>query len=235
MPDIGTSLHEAVVQFWQTRQLARERGQGEDRGQRSAATSGTQLDGVIVLIVNAAVEAGAIDPDGVKRGRRISVLPGYFRPEKEWDLVFMKGNQLGAVIELKSHIGPSFGNNFNNRAEEALGNATDFWTAYRERAFVADTTPWVGYFMLLEDHERARTPVSAAEPLFNVRTEFRDASYMMRYELLLRRLRLERQYSSTTLVTSTDPELGSLKIDEPAQDLAFEPWLRSLIAHLESI
>jgi hypothetical protein len=27
---------------------------------------------------------------------------------------------------------PSFGNNFNNRSEEAIGSASDIWIAYRE-------------------------------------------------------------------------------------------------------
>lgn len=40
-----------------------------------------------------------------------------------------------AAVELKSQVGPSFGNNCNNRTEEAIGTAHDFWTAYREGAF----------------------------------------------------------------------------------------------------
>ena len=45
-----------------------------------------------------------------------------------------KENNLVAAIELKSQSG-SFGNNLNNRSEEILGLARDFWTAYRERAY----------------------------------------------------------------------------------------------------
>ena len=41
-------------------------------------------------------------------------LPGYFRPTKLWDLLVTYKGQLIAAIELKSHVGPSFGNNFNN-------------------------------------------------------------------------------------------------------------------------
>jgi hypothetical protein len=52
-------------------------------------------------------------------------LPGYYRPSKEWDLVVVCENDLVAAIEVKSQV-RSFGNNFNNRVEEALGNATDF-------------------------------------------------------------------------------------------------------------
>jgi hypothetical protein len=64
-----------------------------------------------------------------------TVLPGYFRPAKEWDLLVISKNNLIASIEIKSQVGPSFGNNFNNRVEEALGNACDIWTAYREGIF----------------------------------------------------------------------------------------------------
>lgn len=43
------------------------------------------------------------------------------------------GNLL-AVIEFKSQLG-SYGNNFNNRAEEAIGSSVDFWMAFRENQF----------------------------------------------------------------------------------------------------
>jgi hypothetical protein len=52
-------------------------------------------------------------------------LPGFFRPTKEWDLLAIHDGKLLAVIEAKSQVGPSFGNNFNNRTEEAMGSALD--------------------------------------------------------------------------------------------------------------
>ena len=48
-----------------------------------------------------------------------------------------------AAFEFKSQVGPSFGNNFNNRTEEALGSATDLWTAFREGAFQTSQRPWL--------------------------------------------------------------------------------------------
>jgi len=59
-------------------------------------------------------------------------LPGYYRSEKKWDLIALSGGELVAAMEFKSQVGPSFGNNFNNRCEEAIGSATDFWVAFRE-------------------------------------------------------------------------------------------------------
>jgi Restriction endonuclease XhoI len=63
-------------------------------------------------------------------------LPGYFRPTKKWDMLIVQGANLIAAVEFKSQRGPSFGNNLNNRSEEALGSAVDLWTAYREGALV---------------------------------------------------------------------------------------------------
>lgn len=99
--------------------------------------------------------------------QRVSVeLPGFFRPTKEWDIVVVADGNLVAAIELKSQIGPSFGNNFNNRTEEALGTAMDIWTAYREGAFSTSPAPWLGYLLLLEDCPESRRPVSVREPHF---------------------------------------------------------------------
>ena len=84
-------------------------------------------------------------------GRKVLTLPGYFRPTKLWDLLIINHGHLVAALELKSQVGPSFGNNFNNRTEEALGTAVDLWTAYREGAFGESARPYVGWLMLVED------------------------------------------------------------------------------------
>lgn len=81
-----------------------------------------------------------------------------------------------ASIEFKSQVGPSFGNNYNNRTEEALGSATDIWAAYREGAFKPSARPWLGYLMLLEETARSMSPVRARQPHFKVFPEFKDAT-----------------------------------------------------------
>lgn len=49
-------------------------------------------------------------------------LPGFFRPAKEWDLLVVVDGHRLVVAEAKSQVGLSFGNNFNNRTEEAIGS-----------------------------------------------------------------------------------------------------------------
>src|SRR5437867_8108420 len=93
-------------------------------------------------------------------------LPGFFRPTKEWDLLVVRDGELIAAMETKSQVGPSFGNNFNNRTEEAMGSALDLWTAFREGAFNSGIRPWLGYFFLLEQCPRSMRPVRARESHF---------------------------------------------------------------------
>src|SRR5262249_20451246 len=133
-------------------------------------------------------------------------LPGYFRATKDWDLIVVADGQLVASIEFKSQVGPSFGNNFNNRTEEAIGNATDLQVAFREGAFRPSQRPWLGFFMLLEECDRSLTPVRVEEPHFSVFPEFKHASYAKRYELLCERLVRERLYDAACFVLSSRVE-----------------------------
>ena len=93
-------------------------------------------------------------------------LPGYFRPNKKWDLLVVDRKELVLAIEFKSQVGPSFGNNFNNRTEEAMGTALDLWTAYREGVFGAQKAPWLGYFMVLEDCKKSNKPVKVRSLMY---------------------------------------------------------------------
>ena len=152
LSELDTRLRQAVSFFWKTRDAQGER-QGAstgDRGGRSAVTGGGHCAEFASLIRELLVSCGI--PENAIHDKRRSELPGFFRATKDWDLVAVVNGQLVAVVEFKSQVG-SFGNNFNNRTEEALGNATDIWTAYREGAFKSSPKPWLGYFMLLEEAE----------------------------------------------------------------------------------
>ncbi len=88
------------------------------------------MDGFALAITNLLLEAG-VSPSCIHVKKSLTAIPGFFRPTKTYDFLVVIDGCLKAAIELKSHVGPSFGNNFNNRAEEAMGSALDIWTAYR--------------------------------------------------------------------------------------------------------
>jgi hypothetical protein len=188
------------------------------------------MNGFIELLTKLVIEAG-IDKSHIYFRDSLE-LPGYFRPSKRWDFLVVLKNQLVAALESKSQVGPSFGNNFNNRTEEAMGSALDLWTAFREQAFGSAVRPWIGYMFLLEDCPSSTRPVGVKEPHFKVFPEFRDSSYAKRYELFCRRLVLEKHYDHSAFLMS-NPEKG-LKGDytEPAPDLTFQSFANSLVAHV---
>ena len=155
-------------------------------------------------------------------------LPGWYRPEKKWDLLVVSNGKLLAGIEFKSQVG-SFGNNYNNRTEEAIGSATDIWAAYREGAFQPSARPWLGYLMLLEHGTKSTTPVRTRAPHFKVFPEFKGASYAKRYELLLTKLVRERLYDAACLLMSNSIDGQSGDYVEPASELSFQSFVASLL------
>lgn len=191
-------------------------------------TGGGQLDGFVDLLRTLLVESGI--PDAQVFGRNKGELPGFFRPTKQWDLLVVVNDELLAAVEMKSHVGPSFGNNFNNRAEEALGSATDLLTGYRDGALRASDRPWMGYLMLVEEAPGSTHAVRVAEPHFPVFPEFRDASYAKRYEILCLKLIRERLYDSACLLLSAKSGARRGEYVEPLPELGFSRFATSLTA-----
>src|SRR5690242_1631074 len=108
-------IRSAVEQYWATVEA-----QGSTEG-------GKHMDGFCELAKRVVVEGGM--PEGsIHLGSKLE-LPGYFRPTKQWDMLVVHNGCLVAAIEFKS-MGKSFGKNYNNRIEEALGSATDILTAH---------------------------------------------------------------------------------------------------------
>ena len=227
---LDEAVRDAVRLFWTTReaQAARQQKAGRrDAGARGAVTGGAQMDGFISLLSRLLTAAG-VQQRCVFHHQAIE-LPGYYRPTKQWDLLVVAEGKLLVAIETKSQVGPSFGNNFNNRTEEAIGSAMDLWTAFREGAFNGGSRPWLGYLLMLEGCPNSMSPVTVKEPHFKVFPEFVDASYKTRYEILCRKLVMERNYDAATFLLS---DRRARSCSEPAADLAFERFVRSMLGHV---
>lgn len=221
-------INEAIKLFWETRnnqQIAQSQKLTQDTGNRSAVTGGKQLDGLLRLLQQVAIDTGIPRECIYIKGNQ---LPGFFRPTKDWDLLIVSPNKkLIAVIELKSQVG-SFGNNFNNRTEEALGSATDLWTAFRENAFPNQTAPWLGYLMIVEKSDRSTKAVRNLEPYFPIFKEFKHTSYLDRYKLFCEKLMLERLYSQCCLM----PVTNNHTLENVSEKISINTFLYSFIGHL---
>ncbi|MGC8475481.1 MAG: PaeR7I family type II restriction endonuclease [Acetobacteraceae bacterium] len=224
MIDVDAAVRQAVRAFWRTRAAQSRRQGGEsgrrDRGGRRAVTAGHHADGFAALAAEIVRDAG-LDAASIRwDGKRARTLPGYFRTSKEWDLLVIHGEELVAAIEVKSHVG-SFGNNFNNRVEEALGSALDCATAWKHGRFAPSPRPWLGYMLMVEAHPESTAPTRPMQlQPFPADPAFQGLSYLDRYRQLGLRLLREGLYDAVCLIASAadagrtgayqepDPELG---------------------------
>ena len=216
-------LADAINFFWNTKKKQRE--ESVDSSNRGAVVGGKQMDGFIGLIKQVAIDTGIPD-DCIITDK--NYLPGYFRSSKDWDmLIIAPSGKLISAIELKSQVG-SYGNNFNNRTEEAIGSAVDLWTAFREGQFPEQHAPWVGWLMVVGRDKASERVVHNYEPYFPVRTEFNGASYLDRYRILCQKLILERHYPSAALLWTSD----TTTYGDMADDISIQRFLNSFSSYL---
>jgi hypothetical protein len=198
-----------------------------------AVTAGKNMNGFYGLL-SAVVVANGLPASSIHCSTstsvplRRTVLPGFYRPVKDWDFLVLNEGELVAAVELKSQVG-SFGNNFNNRSEEAIGMGEDFRVARREGLLGSACRPFVGYLMLLEDAPLSASPVALNSPHFAADEAFGGASYAERYEILCRRLVREGLYDAASLMLSPKPRVLS---ESTYRELGDDTGLRAFVARL---
>ncbi|MBN1958638.1 MAG: PaeR7I family type II restriction endonuclease [Desulfuromonadales bacterium] len=232
--DYERKAREAVQAFWGNREAARQKqieSGRADQGERAGVTAGKNMDGFIALILDI-IHANGLAHANIHQKRAVLTLPGFFRPTKLWDLLVIHKGELIAAIELKSQVGPSFGNNFNNRTEEAIGTAHDLWTAYREGAFGKQPRPFVGWLMLVEDASESRSPVRDNSPHFPVFEEFKGASYLKRYDLLCQKLTQEQLYTTASVIVSPRTAADSGDFSSLSSMTSLKTFVTSLAGHI---
>lgn len=224
----------AVRLFWGNRKAARQKqlkSGKADQGERAGVTGGKNMNGFLDLAVDLVRANGLADATVLQDGR-VLTLPGYFRPTKLWDLLILRKGHLVAALEFKSQVGPSFGNNFNNRTEEAIGTAVDLWTAYREGAFGEHSRPFIAWLMLLEDAPASRTPVRDRSPHFPVFPDFQNASYAERYNVLCKKLVQEQLYTTACILTSPRSAVDTGDYSEMSDMTSLKTFVTELAGHI---
>jgi hypothetical protein len=232
--DYETRAREATMAFWGNREKARQKqieAGKVDQGERAGVTAGKNMDGFLALIIDI-VQANGLKHADIHQNRAVVTLPGYFRPTKLWDALVINKGHLVAAIELKSQVGPSFGNNFNNRTEEAIGTAHDLWTAYREGGFGKQPRPFVGWIMMVEDAPESRRPVTDRSPHFKVFKEFRGASYLARYNILCQRLIQEQLYGAASVLASPRSAVATGDYTEFSNLTGLRNFVTTLAGHV---
>ncbi|MFI7539211.1 PaeR7I family type II restriction endonuclease [Streptosporangium sp. NPDC049376] len=214
-----TDFEAAMAAYWGAKELQLQSSaiaEAVGAGTAGSVRGGKHFDAIAALLAKFFVEAG-YPPSAIriKKGDRLE-LPGYYRPSKQWDVVIAHDNTLVAAFELKALGGPSFGNNYNNRVEEALGSAVDLRRAELANTFPGEK-PWLGYFFIMQDAEGSRRPVAPQIGAFDVDPIWKEnQSYQQRFAVFCQRLLDERLYDAVCYLTSSaeDPSRPGEPIDE---------------------
>lgn len=203
-------LHTAIAGYWATKekqQTAAEAVRSTAEGTAKAVRGGGHFNPVANLLARFFTDAGYPVESIAASGTR-TVLPGYFRPNKAWDLVVVHKEVLVAAIELKALGAPSYGKNFNNRIEEALGNSADLSRASLAR-LTGREKPWLGYFFLMDDSADSRHARTArANASLPLAPEWKDLSHQERFSITGRRLVDEGLYDAVCYITSSPDDPG---------------------------
>ncbi|MUN38351.1 PaeR7I family type II restriction endonuclease [Actinomadura litoris] len=233
-------FEDAVAAYWGAKASQRELSMIKDAvgaGTAGSVRAGKHFDDIVALLAKFFLEAGYPPEDiRVKRGRGLE-LPGYYRPRKQWDLVVSHKSTLVAAFELKGLGGPSFGNNYNNRVEEALGSAVDLRRAALADLFPGEK-PWLGYFFIMEDAPGSRKPKDTKgvkAGVFSGEEIWRGRSYQSSFALFCERLVAEGLYDAVCYITSSEENPSPNELVESLDWQHFSAAIKARITYLNEL
>ncbi len=237
MSQTGADLDAAMHAYWalKAKQLAAAQAiQSTAEGSAKAVRGGGHFEPVVKLIASFFTDAG-YPVSSIHANGHATILPAYLRPTKNWDLVVVHRGVLVAAIEVKALGGPSFGNNYNNRLEEAIGCSVDV-TAANAANLVGPEQPWLGYFFVIEDHAGSRRIVrERSSRSFPVEPTWANRSYQSRYALTGRRLLDSKMYDAVCYLVSSAAKPTPVE-PEPALDWThFAAAIRARITYLKGL
>ena len=251
-------FHKAIQYWWASKKSAvPKKAQG---GTRDANLHGKTMDGFALAIRDFLIGLN-VKSEHIFAGGHLtstpSILPSYFRPSKNWDLIVLANSRfhsakgetgdpvLFGAVEFKSQD-KSIGNNQNNRMEESLGNAADFWATYQNDGFLRQLPrPWLGYlFVGNYDPASDNKPVKIKQPHFEALPPFRvegsstlesfdGPSYAERYKIFLKQSVGTRLYDAGAFIV-TDEGIARKKPNHriPLEEFGSANFLRSLKAQI---
>lgn len=231
-PPLDDPTQEAVSLFWTNRsnQMARLADGGLAGG---AARAGGHMVGVEALVATIFAE----EMPEATISASSTVLPGYYRATKNWDLGVIYKDVLVAAVEFKSQVG-SVGKNINNRVEEAVGNSADLWAAQARNQPFGAVPPWLGYVLILQETPCTESPLNNRSTLFPVDPAFEGASYSQRYQVMLGRFISENLYQAGWFITTKVADDGSVSYNEPlatATGRSFRAAVRGRVQYVRSV
>lgn len=265
----GAIFSPAIRQWWKSKGKNKKTVGRSQGGARDSNLRGDTMDGFRRVIQDLLIDAG-VDSGDIFSGSQLSslaaVLPSYFRATKNWDLIVCRNSyfrkidggllapkdepKLLAAIEFKSQEG-SIGNNQNNRIEESIGSAADFWSSYEHGNFVhLQPRPWLGYLFVgryaageLEKPVRITQLHFPTDPAFAgkdadgrmSKTRYKGPSYAERYKIFMERMIAKKQFDRACfIVTHESIKNAKPNYSCPFPELSGEQFVDGLIRHVRA-
>ena len=222
LADYETKACSAVKMFWSRRKNADTKDQ-----------AGGNMTGFIDLIADIVHANGLTNADIIRKSKH-AVLPGHFCTTQSWDLLVMNHGELVAAIKFDAQVGPSFSKNVNNSCDKAISLAIDFQAVYRRWIFGEGTKPFVGYLVLLEDSPASRAPINDISPNFPLVSEYHNASYAERYDILCKKLIMDSHYTAATVILSPRTSSKSGAYSEMSEMTGLESFVTTLAGHVSA-
>lgn len=210
VPDYEEAFAAAIQHFWMIKndqQAAAILAGRSDGGTSGSVRAGKHMS-PFELLIRQVVEDAGIEPDPAPSDKLY--LPGFYRETKSWDVVLQYQGHALAIVEAKSQ-GSSLAKNFNNRVEEAIGQAADVWKSHERGLLISGLRPWVGYLMVVEETTKTTDPKhllggKAVPAGMKVDPLFDGMSYAERYATAFKRLDQERMLDATCVAITSGPE-----------------------------
>jgi hypothetical protein len=197
------SLASNAVQHW-CNYVSRDNAPDTQEGYRGVMIGGGAMDGFAIAAQIVALSAGLPENDIIiskSAQDKRATLPGFFRPSKNFDFVVIRNQTPIVALEFKS-INSSFGNNMNNRADEAIGQGTDLNAMYNGNGIRAGEF-FSGYILCMADNADSRSAIREINlPLINLDVEMNQLSYQGRGDAMCLRLEQQNIWTCTSFLSS---------------------------------
>ena len=106
------------------------------------------------------------------------------------------------------------------------------WAAFREGEFGEQAKLYVGWLMVVEDCPKSAAPVGESSAHFPIFPDFRDASYIQRYNALCRKLMQKQLYTLACILTSPRTAVTTGEYAELPEMMGLRTFVTEFAGHV---
>lgn len=212
-PDIEPLL----VNWWSAKNEAIARLAADGKSDTGAqARNAKHMQSIAMFVRQMFIDAGLPEADVTVD----SIIPGYYRRSKNWDVVAMHKGHLVGVVELKSQAS-SPGNNANNRIEEAIGSAVDVKAVQELTGAFGNLGVWAAWCMTFNRGAENGYPIQLTAVQKNrlrfplTDSAFDDMTYAKQYAKAVERFIAQKVYDAGWMLITWVNSDGTVGYDEP--------------------